>query len=196
MYWKLRVTHLMPQAISLYSHIAHFQTIDLSSFKGQVFIIDLGSVEEAMKITGSIDDNALITLESTIDVFKNATASIYISEELLEHCFNDVEENVTQCFSLMPFFRLQTPQRFIHVLEIESDTSNATSNITVFPYHTFLNHRSLSVWDFCQYELLFDWSLHHNICDLQSSHCYSSIMWNKFRTSTLFSARILCMDIR
>ena len=86
----------MPQAISLYSHIAHFQTIDLSSFKGQVFIIDLGSVEEAMKITGSIDDNALITLESTIDVFKNATASIYISEELLEHCFNDVEENVHQ----------------------------------------------------------------------------------------------------
>lgn len=70
------------------------QNINLTSFKGQTFNVDLGPVEEAMKITRSIDDIALITLENTTDILHNATASIYISEELLEYCFNTVEENV------------------------------------------------------------------------------------------------------
>lgn len=59
-----------------------------------MFSINLGSVEEAMNFTRSIDDNAFITSESTTNVFKNATASIYISEELLEQCFDNAEENV------------------------------------------------------------------------------------------------------
>ena len=49
-----------------------------------------------MKITGSINDNALITrsLLNTTDVLNNATASIHISQELLDYCFNALEENV------------------------------------------------------------------------------------------------------
>ena len=85
--------------ISVFSYLTfalQVQNINLTSFKGHTFNVDLGSVEEAMKRRGRINDSALITLESATDILHNATASIYISEELLEYCFNNVniEENV------------------------------------------------------------------------------------------------------
>ena len=83
--------------ITVYQTFAfQLQTIDLSSFQGQVFSINLGSVEEAKNFTRSNDDNAFKISESTTNVFKNATASIYISEELLEQCFDNAKENFTR----------------------------------------------------------------------------------------------------
>lgn len=88
------------------------QNINVSSFKGQTFNVDLGSVEEAMNITDNIDDSALITVENTVDPFNNATAAIHISEELLKYCFSR-ESSQRLSYSVFLFdslFRSQNPQ--------------------------------------------------------------------------------------
>ena len=59
------------------------QNIDPYSFEEQTLNVDLGSVEEAMNISGGINSGALIT---TMQFLDNATAGIHISEELLKHC--------------------------------------------------------------------------------------------------------------
>ena len=59
------------------------QNIDPSSFEEQTLNVDLGSVKEAMNITGDIDSSALITAMQFLD---NATAAIHISEELFNYC--------------------------------------------------------------------------------------------------------------
>ena len=87
------------------------QNIDSSSFKGQTFNVDLGSVEEAMNITGTIEDSALITLEDVMDVLNNATAAIQISEQLLEQCtLGEKTQRLSySVFLFDTFFRSQDP---------------------------------------------------------------------------------------
>ena len=89
------------------------QNIDLSSFKGETFNVDLGSVERAMNNTGGIDDSALITVKNIMESLNNATAAIYISEELLEYCFKKNGSRAQRLsysvFLFDTFFRSQNP---------------------------------------------------------------------------------------
>jgi hypothetical protein len=108
-----------------------FQTIDPSSFKGQIFNIDLGSVEEAKKIKGSIDDTALITLENTTNVLNNATASIYISEELLEYCFNNAKEGLRLSYTVFlsdAFFQTANSSKKIVSLTVAARVNCSDNN--------------------------------------------------------------------
>ena len=72
-----------------------------------------------MNFSRNIDYNDFSTLESTTDVFKNATASIYISEELLEQCFNNAEENFHRLsytvFLSDTFFQTPNSSKEIHL---------------------------------------------------------------------------------
>ena len=62
------------------------QSIDISSLNGETFNVDLGSVAEAMNITGNIEESNLITIENAVNALSNATAAIHISDDLLEYC--------------------------------------------------------------------------------------------------------------
>ena len=62
------------------------QDIDPERFNGQTLNIDLGSVEEAMNLGGEIDDDALRTSETAMNVLTNATGTIQTSESLFSYC--------------------------------------------------------------------------------------------------------------
>ena len=87
------------------------QNINLSSFKGETFNVDLGSVERDMNITGVINDSALITVKNIMEPLNNATAAIHISEELLSYCFknNRAQRLSYSIFLFDTFFRSQNP---------------------------------------------------------------------------------------
>ena len=109
------------------------QNIDPSSIEGQTFNVDLGSVEEAMNITGSIDDSALIT---TMDFLNNATAAIHVSEELMKYCTprESTQRLSYSVFLLDTFFRSQDPLMTIGSLIIAARLKcdmNTTSTLPV-----------------------------------------------------------------
>lgn len=82
--------------------------------------MDLGSVEEAMNINDSIDDSDLVTVRGAMDVLNNATASIHISEELINYCFDDGSSRRLSysVFLLDTLFRSQNPREAIGSLII------------------------------------------------------------------------------
>ena len=106
-----------------YQTFSHqLQNVNCSSFEGQTFNVDLGSVEEAMNITGRIDNSALITVENSMDPLKYATAAIHIPKNLLEHC-TPGENTCTQrisysVFLFDTFFRPQNSLKKIDSLII------------------------------------------------------------------------------
>ena len=114
------------------------QNVDPSSIDQQIFNVDLGSVEEAMNITGSIDASSLIT---AMELFNNATAAIDISEEVLKDCYNTLEESTQRLsysvFLLDTFFRSQDPLMKIGSLIIAArlkcgmNTTNTLVNVTL-----------------------------------------------------------------
>ena len=64
----------------------YIQNINPLSFKGETFVINLDSIEKGMNITGGIDDFTTMTVENEFETSSNATATIYISEELVDYC--------------------------------------------------------------------------------------------------------------
>ena len=70
------------------------QTLDPAEYQGQTFSVDLGSVEEAMKLEQTIDRHDLITSDMVMDAVTGATASIELAENLLE-CRNSSICNLT-----------------------------------------------------------------------------------------------------
>ena len=58
------------------------QEFDPLKFNGQMFTVNLGSVEEAMNSTG-IQEKDLITSEIVMSVLTNATASVHIPSDLI-----------------------------------------------------------------------------------------------------------------
>ena len=63
------------------------QTVDPAEYQGQTFSVDLGSVEETMKLEQKIDKHDLVASDMVMDAVTGATASIQLPENLLE-CFN------------------------------------------------------------------------------------------------------------
>ena len=63
------------------------QTLDPAEYQGQTFSVDVGSVEESMKLEQKIDKRDLITSDMVMDAVTGVTASIQLPENLLE-CFN------------------------------------------------------------------------------------------------------------
>ena len=104
------------------------QNVDPSSFEEQTLNVDLGSVEEAMNITGSIDNSALIT---AMEFLNNATAAIHISNELLKYCtLGERAQRLSySVFLFDTFFRSQDPLMRIGSLIIAARL-NCDVNIT------------------------------------------------------------------
>ena len=70
------------------------QTLDPAEYQGQTFSIDLGSVEESMRLGQNIEERDLVTSDMVMDAVTGATASIQLPEDLLE-CFNSSVCNST-----------------------------------------------------------------------------------------------------
>ena len=70
------------------------QTLDPAEYQGQTFSIDLGSVEESMRLGQNIEEHDLVTSDMVMDAVTGATASIQLPEDLLE-CFNSSMCNST-----------------------------------------------------------------------------------------------------
>ena len=64
------------------------QELNPQEYQGQTFSVDLGSVEEAMKLEQRIGEGDLRTSETVMEAVTNATASIQLPENLLESCNN------------------------------------------------------------------------------------------------------------
>lgn len=80
------------------------QDIDSERFNGQTFIVDLGSVEEALNNSERIDTDNLVTAETVLNMLDNATASIQVPKRLL-NCVDGANETsgVTQRLSYLVF---------------------------------------------------------------------------------------------
>lgn len=70
---------------ALQSFALQVQDVDATTFAGEAFSIDLGSVEEATNITNTIAPSALVTMMETLS---NATASLQLSNSVLSACEN------------------------------------------------------------------------------------------------------------
>ena len=60
--------------------------IDTNNFQGQTFSVDLGSVQEAISISSSIQEEAIQTIEGN-KVFLNRTASVQVPASLFRDLF-------------------------------------------------------------------------------------------------------------
>ena len=61
------------------------QELDPPEYQGQTFSVDLGTVEEAMKIEQRIEEGDLVTSDNIVmEVVMDATASLQLPEDLLE----------------------------------------------------------------------------------------------------------------
>ena len=70
---------------ALQSFALQVQDVDETTFAGEAFSVDLGSVEEATNITNTIDQSALVTM---MEALNSATASLQISNSVLSACEN------------------------------------------------------------------------------------------------------------
>ena len=83
---------------ALQSFALQVQDVDATTFAGEAFSIDLGSVEEATNITNTIAPSALVTMMETLS---NATASLQLSNSVLSACENQrTQTNYRLSYSL------------------------------------------------------------------------------------------------
>ena len=61
------------------------QNVDPEAYQGYSFAADLGSIEDTLNIKGVIPENTLVASDTTMKVFTNATASVQLPEDLLDH---------------------------------------------------------------------------------------------------------------
>ena len=83
------------QTFALESFALQIQNVESGSFEGQVFTAKLGSVEEAMNISGLIDRDALV-LVSLMEALANTTANLTASISIPETLFDDSPGNDTR----------------------------------------------------------------------------------------------------
>lgn len=61
------------------------QDVNVTAFTGETFSVDLGSVEEAINNTHTINQSALVTM---MEALSNATASAQIPNSVFDGCGN------------------------------------------------------------------------------------------------------------
>ena len=69
----------------LQTYALQAQDIDPRRFQGQMFNVDLGSVEEAMKVTGKIDKSRITTSALVMDAVTSATVAVQVPQSLLSN---------------------------------------------------------------------------------------------------------------
>lgn len=80
------------------------EKIDPNNFIGQTFLVDLGSVEEAVNISQGIDEDSLLATGAILDVLTNATASVQLPPTFLDNCTNpDINSEFSQRLSYSVF---------------------------------------------------------------------------------------------
>ena len=73
------------------------QQIDISTFAGESFNVDLGTVEEAMNNSGNIDPQALVSL---LNPLSNATGSLTVSSRVSGRIDNNASNSVRLGYSV------------------------------------------------------------------------------------------------
>ena len=67
------------------TYALQLQDIDPDIFNGQTFSVNLGSVEDAIKLKGDIQDG-LMTSEEVMKILQNSTASLQLPDNFLQGC--------------------------------------------------------------------------------------------------------------
>lgn len=89
------------------TYAVQIQEVDPNNFAGQTFAVNLGSVEQAMNISGAIAQEALVTLDgvsvndnrrkrqSTNRDVENATASVQLTSDIFDNCVTNESSEVS-----------------------------------------------------------------------------------------------------
>ena len=72
-----------------------FQEMDPETYEAQTFTVNLGSIEDISNISGKIPDESLIIQDTIIEIFNNATASVQLPDDLLNHFVDCSELNTS-----------------------------------------------------------------------------------------------------
>lgn len=71
------------------------QEVDPETYKAQAFTINLGSIEDISNSSGKIPDESLMTQDTMVELLNNATASIQLPDDLLDHLSDCSEMNTS-----------------------------------------------------------------------------------------------------
>ena len=63
----------------------HLQEVDPETYEAQAFTVNLGSIEDISNISGKIPDESLTIQDTMIEILNNATASVQLPDDLLDH---------------------------------------------------------------------------------------------------------------
>ena len=95
------------------TYALQLQDIDPSLFNGQLFTVNLGSVENAMELNRDIEES-LMTSEMAMEVLRNSTASVELPNDLLDSipgCAGDMNPELRLSYSVFLTDNLfQSPQ--------------------------------------------------------------------------------------
>ena len=109
------------------------QQIDISTFAGESFNVDLGTVEEAMNNSGNIDPQALVSL---LNPLSNATGSLTVSSRVSGRIDSNASNSVRLAYSvfvsssLFPTESVNTTVASV-VLNLKVSGYNTESNETI-----------------------------------------------------------------
>ena len=71
------------------------QELDPETYKAQAFTVSLGSIEDVSNISGKIPDESLTIQDTMMKILNNATASIHMPDDLLDHLSDCSEMNTS-----------------------------------------------------------------------------------------------------
>ena len=118
------------------------QDIDPSSFQGQTFNVDLGSVEEAMKTNGEIDEARITTSAMVMEAISNVTAAVQVPQSLFSNNSSSDNNSSNQRLSHTVFltdvlFQTEDPNTtigsiIVGVLLNNTLSLNLSTNLTIF----------------------------------------------------------------
>ena len=101
------------------TYALQLQDIHPINFKGQTLTVNLGSVEDAMKLNGDINKESLMISEVAMEMLRNSTASVELPNDLLN--------SIHECASVtIPELRLSYSVFLTDVLFQSPQTQNKT----------------------------------------------------------------------
>ena len=130
------------------------EKIDPNSFNGQTFVVDLGSVEEAVNISQGIDEDSLVTTDGILDILTDATASVKLPSTFLDNCTDpETMSEVSRRLSYSVFvsdvlFQPENRTRYKvgSIIVAAKTTCSSMNNISSSPIQaTFLTSEPVSV---------------------------------------------------
>ena len=86
---------LLERVFAFETFALQLQEVDSETYEAQAFTVDLGSIEDILNISGKIPDESLMIQDTVIEILSNATASVQLPDDLLDHFVDCNEMNTS-----------------------------------------------------------------------------------------------------